>query len=228
MVRGWRLLPRDNHVAPCRGVGGDGAGLTRRAGAFLVPGKRTGEGDRAIHPEAQRVRCSGGDARRRFGGIEVAVVARVERGAVGVARPVAVPRRRRDLAAARERRVDQAHRAEPVEGSAVVGHVLGLAAHRLLPGEVKPAQVVKDRHLEFWPAARLIDVLDAQQEAPDGRLAEREVEHGGVGVAEMECAGGRGREAVNGWQRARPGLIGGRPCFSSGRPVGKRARACAR
>ncbi len=42
VIAGRRVLARQDDVAPGGGIGGDGAGFARRAGAGFLPGKRTG------------------------------------------------------------------------------------------------------------------------------------------------------------------------------------------
>ena len=73
--------------------------------------------------------------------------------------------------------------------------MLRLAAHRFFPGNAQPMQIFEDRALEFGAAARAVDVLDAQQEAPTigaRRLigAERR-----KSVAEVKKSGWTWREA---------------------------------
>ncbi len=48
--------------------------------------------------------------------------------------------------------------------------MLRLAPHRRFPGQAQPGEILIDRGLELRPAARRVDILDAQQEAPLGRL----------------------------------------------------------
>src|SRR4029079_16116457 len=78
---------------------------------------------------------------------------------------------------------------------AIVGEMLGLAAHRAVPVEAEPAQVGLDRRFEFAPAAADVDVLDAQQEPP-ARLARAAPGNARrAGMAEMQLPGRACREA---------------------------------
>src|SRR5215831_547425 len=77
--------------------------------------------------------------------------------------------------------------------------VLGLAAHRLLPGNAEPREVLIDRRLVFRPAARLVDILDAQQQPSVRGLRHAGVDERRQRMAEMQIAVGRRREAENGW-----------------------------
>src|SRR5262249_15038420 len=100
---------------------------------------------------------------------------------------------RDDLGAGAEAGIEQAARFEPRERGAIIVHVLGLAAHRLLPGEAEPGEGLEDRRLEFRPAARAVDVLDAEQETAAGAGGSRG-EQRRVCVAEMQIPGRAGRE----------------------------------
>src|SRR5215471_2288429 len=70
-----------------------------------------------------------------------------------------------DVGTAAKAGIDQAAGAELVQHAAVVGEMLGLAAHLAVPVEPQPAQVFEYRLLEFAPATADVDVLDAHQEA---------------------------------------------------------------
>ena len=73
-----------------------------------------------------------------------------------------------------------------------------LAPHRLLPGDAEPGQVVVDRLLVVRPAARRVDVLDAQQEPPAGRARHVEIDQRGQRMAEMQMAVRARRETEHG------------------------------
>ena len=146
---------------------------------------------------------------------EIAVAGGVERRAVRVARPGRIGRRPGDLGAAEEGRIDQPHAGQLRQCGGVVVHVLGLAAHGRLPCQAEPAQVVVYRRLVFRPAAGAVDVLDAQQEAAPGGAAAVEIGQRREGVAEMQRAVRRRREAENGLRGRASGLIAHATCFSS-------------
>ena len=81
----------------------------------------------------------------------------------------------------------------------IVGQVIGLAAHRPVPVEAEPAEIVQDRRLELGPAAGRVDILDAQQE-PAGIHRPRPVppDQRRMRVAQMQKAGRAGRESRDG------------------------------
>ena len=204
VIRGRPVAPDQQHVAE-----GARCGFHRlfRCEAAFLPGERAGRVGGLLHVEAERMARAGVDQRPRFGRIALAVGGRIERRSVRVARPLPAGRGGLDLAAAHEGRIDQSHRRKPVDRRPVVGDVLRLAAHRLLPGKPQPAELVADRRFVFRPAAGGIGVLDPEQEAPAGRLGEIEVGQCRQGMAEMERAGGRGGEAENGLHWLKVGLI---------------------
>ena len=53
--------------------------------------------------------------------------------------------------------------------SFIISQVRGLAAHRLLPDQAQPGEIFEDRVGEFGPTAAVVDVFDAQDEAPAAR-----------------------------------------------------------
>lgn len=50
--------------------------------------------------------------------------------------------------------------------SFIISQVRGLAAHRLVPRQAEPSEVLNDGRFIFRPAAAEVDILDAQQESP--------------------------------------------------------------
>ena len=94
-----------------------------------------------------------------------------------------------------EARIQQASRIQCVERGAILRQVLRLHAHRPVPVEAQPGQVLLNRGGELGAAAGGIDILDPQQE-PAARLARPPPRsQRGERVAEMEIAGGAGGEA---------------------------------
>src|SRR5262249_44171607 len=75
----------------------------------------------------------------------------------------------------------------------------------LLPGEAEPRQVLIDRRFVLRPAARRVDVLDAQQEPAAGRAGHLEIDERGERMAEMQVAVRARREAEDGSIHARAG-----------------------
>src|SRR5882757_4538811 len=78
--------------------------------------------------------------------------------------------------------------------------MLGLPPHRRFPANPEPGEILVDRGLEFRPAARRIDILDAQQEAATAAAREIEIQQRRAGVAEMEVAVRARCKSENGWR----------------------------
>ena len=73
-----------------------------------------------------------------------------------------------------------------------------LAPHLAVPVEAEPGQVLDDRGGEFLAAAALVDILDAQEEAPAAAARVARAAPGekrGIGVAQMQKPGRARREA---------------------------------
>src|ERR1700709_1644850 len=85
--------------------------------------------------------------------------------------------------------------------------MLRLPPHRRFPGEAKPGEILVDRDLEFRPAARDVDILDAQQESSTSRARHVEVQQCRTGVAEMEIAVRARRKTENGWRHVAAVLV---------------------
>src|SRR3984893_339119 len=145
VIAGRDFLARDDDVAPHHRRRGDGTGLAVRPGAGLGPGQHAGLRHRCIDGEPQRVTLAGIDPALSLGHRQFAGAARIKRAAVGIARPaavaVALDDQRGDLAAALETRIEQRQRVELEEGRFVIGEMLALPPHRLLPGNAEPLQI---------------------------------------------------------------------------------------
>jgi hypothetical protein len=59
------------------------------------------------------------------------------------------------------------------------------------PFEAKPAQRGEELQLVFVPGARLVRILDPQQQPPFVLAGEGEIEQGDIGRAHVGCTGGR-------------------------------------
>ena len=158
---------------------------------------------------------------------EVAIGARIERCAIRVARPAWPGGGGDNLGPAHECRVDQVHGLEARQSRGVGIHMLRLAADRFLPRQPEPGEVREDRRLVFRAAAGRVDVLDAQQEAPVCGAAGRVTGERRKGVAEVQFAVRRGREAEDALQRQSvSGLKGSGPCFSRQRFIWGEDQPC--
>ena len=95
-----------------------------------------------------------------------------------------------DVAAGAGARVEEVALPERVQRGAVGWHPFELADHRPVPGQAEPGEVLIDQILPFRPRAALVDIIDAQQEAAACRAGHVMREDGGIGVAQMQRAGG--------------------------------------
>src|SRR6266700_8208324 len=80
--------------------------------------------------------------------------------------PISIGDERCDLGPALEARIDETLNLKPRQRRPIVLEMLALAAHRLLPRDAEPSEILVDRGLIFGTAAGVVDVLDAQQQAP--------------------------------------------------------------
>src|SRR4029079_2658372 len=111
-----------------------------------------------------------------------------------------------NLGAGFEARKNQAHYLEFGKGSAVVLIVLGLPTHSRSPLEPEPRQIFIDRGLIFRPAARRIDILDPQQQAPALCTCHLGITQCRQRMAEMQITIRRWCEAENGWRHSPSGI----------------------
>src|SRR3989442_7686430 len=153
-----RFLAGEHHIAPSLRHGRDRSGLARGTAAGLAPIERARLRERPLHVEPKRERRAGRDLFRALGAREPFGTARIERRAVGIARPwrssLASGYESRDFRPALEARIDQALRLEPLERRAIGFEMLRLAPHRSFPGHAEPGEILEDRRFELRPAAR--------------------------------------------------------------------------
>ena len=90
--------------------------------------------------------------------------------------------------------IDAARRLELIESHAVLGHAVDLAVGAVMR-QPQPLQVAINRLLEFLGRSRRIGIVDAQQKAAAMFLGEQPVQQRGAGIADMQQACGRRREA---------------------------------
>ena len=171
--------------------------------AIFSPAKIRRRGvERALHVEAERGPIAAGEAVARMRPGERAAGSGVKRRAIRVAPSV---RGARDLRAAAKTAVDKAALIKMRERRRIVVAMLALPARRRGKAKSKPGQIVSDGGLESRLAARMVQVFNAQQHAPTQFVAEAFVDEGGIGVAEMERAIRRRREAQD--RRGRQDVI---------------------
>src|SRR4051812_27358516 len=205
-----RFLAREHDVTPVLRLRHQGFVLLLMVDADFGPGKRAGTRDGGMHVEAQRKGLSGGDAVRAFICTELLGRAGIERRTVGIAWPVAarlaLGDKPRDVGTAFETGIDERLRFQLANGRAISLELVGLAPHRFFPCDPEPRQILVDRLLEFRPASRRIDVLDAQQESPTHAARHFEVDQRGQRMPQMQIAIRRRRETENGLHGRHPRL----------------------
>src|SRR5262245_32675286 len=96
--------------------------------------------------------------------------------------------KRRDLSSALEACVDETQAVQLSERLPIVVEMLTLAAHWFLPRDAEPSEVLVDCGFIFGAAARAIDILDAQQEAPAHRPRHVEIDQRRQRMPEMQVA----------------------------------------
>ena len=198
------IFASDDDVAPARRVSLNRAGFTIGAGPGLVPIEFTAEmRQRGLHVEPPCKGLAVSHAPTALRHTAFAVERRRMRHTVGVARPgravlLGFGDEGACRGAAREGRVDDSPVDQRVERRTVVVKMVGLPANRLLPIESQPGEIVAYGTFELGLAARRINVLDAQQKAAACICRHVMVEHGGIGVAQMQRAVGAWGKAENG------------------------------
>ncbi len=170
MIAGRHVLACQHNVTPELRGSRHASGFAAGAGAALAPVPRACARHRCRHVEPQRVALAVLYPPPPLGRRQPPPVTGIERHAVGIVRPrrlpIALGHEPRDLPAAFEAWVDETHPLEPGKRGAVIVEMLALAAHRLLPAQPQPGEILIDRLLVLRPAARTIDILDPQQQPP--------------------------------------------------------------
>ncbi|MNE12638.1 hypothetical protein D3C80_1054430 [compost metagenome] len=194
MIGGPGVLARQHHVAGRFRFGADQAGLAFGAFALLDKGKRVpGLFAQGLARPVQRQPPGIGAALSQQAGFFLRRVGTGPDGLGGTVRGVADGVE--DFLPCAEATIEQAVRVQGLDDSGVVGQVIRLAAHRRLPVETEPGEVLKNGRLELRLAAGRVDVLDTQDEAPAHVARRRPGGQGRKGVALVQAAGGRGGEA---------------------------------
>ena len=184
----------DEEVAECflGSVGGDAGGEGLRAEVCVS------EADGFAVGDAEAVVGGGEGLRREVRGAAAAGVERLVVGMrIGVGVLVGGVHHLREVAAGAGAGVDEAGGEELLEGGAVGGQALGLREHGRLPGDAEPGEVFEHGGDEFGAGALGVEVFVAEEE---GAVV---LAGAGVGgeecgrVAEVEQAGGGGREAAD-------------------------------
>src|SRR5258708_6399405 len=213
MIAGRRLLARLDHVAPGSRRGGASATLAVGTSAMLGPAETLGTRAGRRHIEPPRIRRAFRDQAIALVGRQRLRDAGIERRPIGIARPGRLGFLLRDQAgdfrAALEARVSQALRRQFLDSFAIEGKMLRLPTHRRFPANPEPGEVSIDRGLEFRPASRRIDILDAQQKTSAGLTRQLEIHHRRITLAAMEIPISARRKTENGWRHVSTLVIAG-------------------
>ena len=156
--------------------------------------------------DAQGRVLAGRKTLRPLVGAHLLAGSRIERRPVGIARPVG---RAIDLAgdvgARAETGVEEAPAGQILQRAGVIGEMFGLAAHRLLPDDAQPGQVLENGGLEIPAAAVKVDIFDSHQQLAAQLGGHALVLERAIGMPQMKIAIGRGREAQDRCVRCRHG-----------------------
>src|SRR6478609_8514320 len=93
-----------------------------------------------------------------------------------------------NFTAALEGRIHKSQAVEPGQCRTVVVEMAALTTDGLHPLQSQPRQILIDRFFVSWPAARRVDVLDAQQEATRRRPCHVKIDERRECVTEMQIA----------------------------------------
>jgi hypothetical protein len=224
MIGHARVLARQHHIPRRLRPGADPARLAVRSGALLMEAQRVPGAAQSVPRPVQRQAPGERPSlvqQPRF------LVRRVRAGPRRVGGPVGrLADVRHDLAAGAETAIQQAACVQVVDDGGIVAKVIGLAPHRRLPIQPQPGQILENRGLIFGPTAGLVDVLDAQDEAPACGARRRPGGQGREGVAPVQQAGGRRGEAGDEHQlrRAAGRRLSRPPRRPLGGPLPRRSR----
>src|SRR5438067_2487044 len=111
-----------------------------------------------------------------------------------------------DVGTRAEAGIDEPLRPQLLERFGVNGAAMRLNEQWLIPLEPQPDQVLIDAVDELGPAARWVEILDAQQELAAALPRSRVPEERAVSVSQMQPSSGRRREAGD---HSSPGRGGG-------------------
>jgi len=90
--------------------------------------------------------------------------------------------------------IDETHPPQTVQPIGVEIQVIGLTAHRLIPRDAEPGQVFADQRLPFGFRAVPVNILDPEKKPAARRHRHVMGQKGGIGMAQMQRAGGGRRE----------------------------------
>ena len=179
--------------------------------------------DRARHVEPQREGFVPAHPPVLLVARQLAAAPGIDRGVGAVGRGVGVGDLGADRLAGAKAGVEQVEPGEFVERAGVVVVMLRLAAHRALPLDPEPGEVLADRSLELVARAAPVDVLGAQDEASARGLRLEVALERRAGVTQMHVARRAGCEA--GHERALWGGVHGATLACPGAPTRPSSRS---
>ena len=108
--------------------------------------------------------------------IAVAIIRRIVRRTVGIARPQVAPRlslvdTRPDLAARQKGGIDEAPVAKRSQRRCIIVEMVGLPAHGRFPCKAEPVECLVDALLEGGRTAGLVDIFDPSKSRPPAAAA---------------------------------------------------------
>ena len=127
----------------------------------------------------------------------------MQRAAIGIARAGVVGE---DFSARTKAGIQQSSRSKAIESASVIVEVIALPAGRAVESDAEPRKILDDCVFEHSLRSRGIGIFDSEPQRAAGRARRAFVAKRRIGVAEMQSAIGRGREAKGG---AQGGLQGG-------------------
>ena len=189
VVAGGRVLAAEHHVTQ------QVRAAIHPAGAAVVPAQGSRLGHRRVDVEAPGEGLAVGDAVVALLVGQMTADAGIEHLAAGSVRgPAGLLHLGPDLLARAKAGIDQITARQDRKCGLVGCEFVRLPADRHVGGDAEPGEVVDGGLLEGVEATGLVDVLDAQDEAASGAARRLPGEQGRIGVADVQIAGGAGRE----------------------------------
>jgi DNA-3-methyladenine glycosylase II len=202
---GWRLRKAASLIkllalAPGHRLQGLLMALTIKAPVGIRPRHQLLE-SRTV--QAPGMGFAAGDAALDLSRAELPAGTRIQGSTIGIAGPGLTARfpagnRLGNVLARAEAGVDYAPFLQLQESTVVIGEMLRLPPHRLLPAQSQPCEIFVNGALELRPAACDIDILNAQEEPTLEALGKIRIEQGRIGMAQMKPPVGTGSKSENG------------------------------
>lgn len=165
VIAGRDLLARDDDVAPAGRI--EATASSRRSGHG--PSKVSADvGERCVHLQPPCIGHAGGNSPTPPGR-QIPIEARIERRAIGIARPSGSAVAARIFGPAQEARIDQIHRPEAIQRRGIGIEMFGLPPSPAVPTKLGAARSSRSTP-RTRPAARHVDIFPSgQQRLPASR-----------------------------------------------------------